>query len=229
MKVFTLLLIFGSVGAVSAANNHTILGSNQMGWNNGKARIVSQKTRNNLTIRHVRIKDRNCRSGYMDHLEMDGNIEENSSRLLEKMIKRLRTCKDRKGKEYSNTIYMNSPGGYIIEGIEMGTLIRQYEMTTRITRGQSCASSCAIAFMGGVYRYMDKRSEIMFHTPYIRQRNKIVCYKRQTTSTLRAYFIEMAGRKKGKKIFRNSVKYCDESKGWTPNYKRAAKYGITTK
>ena len=41
-------------------------------------------------------------------------------------------------------------------------------MRTQITGGGVCASSCAIAFLGGVYRGMSGDAKLMFHAPYTR-------------------------------------------------------------
>jgi hypothetical protein len=54
------------------------------------------------------------------------------------------------------TVYFHSPGGSLVEGIQLGKVIRQRKLDTSIgaegTNSGACASACAIAFLGGVSR-----------------------------------------------------------------------------
>lgn len=75
-------------------------------------------------------------------------------------------------------VYLNSPGGNLEEGLELGRIIRQYKLGTRVARSEPissdsctpggycpeqessgyCASACSYAFLGGVWRVADDRS-----------------------------------------------------------------------
>ena len=84
-------------------------------------------------------------------------------------------------------VALNSPGGNLIEGIKMGLLMRDLEISTTIGRqtatyeeggsenvewgwvtssNASCASACAYAFLGGVDRYMPEGSRFGVHQFY---------------------------------------------------------------
>jgi hypothetical protein len=45
------------------------------------------------------------------------------------------------------TVRLNSPGGLLLEGIKIGNVIRDAELETLVSRGDECASACALAFL----------------------------------------------------------------------------------
>jgi hypothetical protein len=51
-------------------------------------------------------------------------------------------------------IHLNSNGGDLFEGIKIGEIIHHSELETVIDADGSCFSACAIAFLGGVRRYV---------------------------------------------------------------------------
>ena len=51
------------------------------------------------------------------------------------------------------TVRLNSPGGLLLEGMKIGSVIRDAALGTLISRGEECASACALAFLGGTSRY----------------------------------------------------------------------------
>ena len=50
------------------------------------------------------------------------------------------------------TIFLNSPGGSVDDAINIGKLIRKYQLRTSIAQNDECLSSCFIIFMSGVAR-----------------------------------------------------------------------------
>jgi hypothetical protein len=69
-------------------------------------------------------------------------------------------------------LYLNSDGGNLLEGMKLGRLIREYDLYTYIgTRGNDffktnsgeCYSSCALAFLGGEYRFSSQGSVYGVH------------------------------------------------------------------
>src|SRR5262249_25941120 len=48
-------------------------------------------------------------------------------------------------------------------GIKLGLAIRKYKFSTAVSDGVRCLSSCAIAWLGGVERYMGPKALIGFH------------------------------------------------------------------
>jgi hypothetical protein len=50
-------------------------------------------------------------------------------------------------------VSLDSPGGSLSEGIEIGRHLQQFHFETRIERGKACYSACAFAFLGGMRQY----------------------------------------------------------------------------
>jgi hypothetical protein len=53
----------------------------------------------------------------------------------------------------SDTIRLSSPGGNLFEGMALGEAIRKARFNAVVGRGTTCASACALAFLGGTARY----------------------------------------------------------------------------
>jgi hypothetical protein len=51
------------------------------------------------------------------------------------------------------TVRLNSPGGLLLEGMEIGKVIRAARLETLVAHNEQCASACALAFLGGTRRY----------------------------------------------------------------------------
>lgn len=49
-------------------------------------------------------------------------------------------------------VWLNSPGGNSRVGLDMGAVLRKYQVLTRVRSGDGCASACSTAFLGGVMR-----------------------------------------------------------------------------
>lgn len=64
-------------------------------------------------------------------------------------------------------VAFRSDGGSLVAGIRIGTLIREKKFTTIIPDGGSCASACALAWLGGTRRFMGHGSSVGFHAAYI--------------------------------------------------------------
>lgn len=52
-------------------------------------------------------------------------------------------------------IWLNSGGGDLLEGILIGHVLRAWQATVRVPQGATCASSCTVAFLGGLFRFVD--------------------------------------------------------------------------
>jgi hypothetical protein len=106
---------------------------------------------------------------------LDGDIDQEAPTRLAQILANPRN--------HFADVYLNSPGGYIFAGIEIGNLLRRYGANTHVglmsinkdgdngldfakhTPGY-CYSACAIAFLGGVYRFVDKDSRFGVHQFY---------------------------------------------------------------
>lgn len=60
-------------------------------------------------------------------------------------------------------VLLNSPGGDLQAGIEIGTAIRLKGFTTLVSKGVECSSACALAWLGGKSRQMEEGSFVGFH------------------------------------------------------------------
>jgi hypothetical protein len=70
------------------------------------------------------------------------------------------------------TVYFNSPGGLLSEGMALGRLIRERGFATSVGRRNAhgfvpfagaCYSACVLAFIGGVYRFDPSASRLGVH------------------------------------------------------------------
>jgi hypothetical protein len=60
-------------------------------------------------------------------------------------------------------IWVRSPGGSASVGNQLGRLIRQTAVPTRIPQGWACFSACNFVFMGGAIRYVDPGGLFIVH------------------------------------------------------------------
>ena len=67
----------------------------------------------------------------------------------------------------SAAVVLNSMGGSMLAGIEIGKAIRLKHFGTYVPDDLVCASACALAWLGGVPRMMSERSQIGFHATSI--------------------------------------------------------------
>lgn len=65
--------------------------------------------------------------------------------------------------DYIKTIVLNSPGGSVSDALAMGRLIREKKFATEVEPGKYCASSCPLAFAGGVERRAGDKATIGVH------------------------------------------------------------------
>ena len=63
-------------------------------------------------------------------------------------------------------VAFNSNGGNLLAGISIGKTIRLKSFATAVLDGQTCASACAIAWLGGSRRFMSPTAHIGFHAAY---------------------------------------------------------------
>ena len=226
MKIIILLLSFVFL-AGCLGPRHNILGSDGYGYNQ-KGEILSDIIVDGLHIRHVRLlNDTDCVSGFSEHLELVGPIGPDSTTVLERMLPRLHECYDEQGTRIVNSVFMSSGGGYLSDGFKLGRLFREHSTATRVTSGQNCSSSCAIAFLGGDFRTLNGDATLMFHAPYISHNFfNIDCSNTGQVGELRRYYIEMLGQETGDILLERTMRYCSASNGWTVNADAAEVFGL---
>ncbi len=63
----------------------------------------------------------------------------------------------------AGVVLLNSPGGNVHAGIEIGKAVRLKRFGTMVLDAYSCASACALAWLGGTKRFMGANFAIGFH------------------------------------------------------------------
>jgi hypothetical protein len=69
-------------------------------------------------------------------------------------------------------VLLASDGGNATTGIEIGKIIRFRNYFALVPMGSQCASACALAWLGGTQRFLDKGAKIGFHAAYIIRRGE---------------------------------------------------------
>jgi hypothetical protein len=64
-------------------------------------------------------------------------------------------------------VVFSSPGGLLMEGLNIGADIKQRGYVTAVAENTLCASACALAWLGGARRLMTNSSKIGFHAAFI--------------------------------------------------------------
>ena len=212
----------------ACANRHQILGT-KYGWDESKVKVVSDIRVSDLRVRLVRLQNSDCVSGYTEHVELSGPIGPDSSEVMERLLQKLTKCQSKSsGKMIVNTVFLNSGGGYLKDGYKMGEIFRKHNMHTVITGGQTCASACSVAFLGGRFRTMEHDGLLVFHSPYYVTGVGIDCTDRGQVDVLRNYFVDKLGVKDGEYLHQRTMNYCSRSNGWKLNADAAKIFNITT-
>jgi hypothetical protein len=66
----------------------------------------------------------------------------------------------------SAIVAFDSDGGSLVAGLRIGEIIRLKNFTTVVLDQTRCASSCALAWLGGTKRFMGTTARIGFHAAY---------------------------------------------------------------
>ncbi len=230
MRFFVLFLLLLISGCQSQSNNHYSILGTTYGWNiqDHGIEVLLDAQIDKLNVRHVRMNNLECLSGFAEHLEIAGEIGPDSTAAIERLLPKLHRCERADGNWVVNIAYLSSGGGYLKDGYALGELFRQYQIKTVITGGQQCASSCAIAFLGGKFRRMEHNAQLLFHAPYRSNGIAIDCSDRGQVAGLEAYYKAFLGDKDGAFLLERTMSYCSASSGWILNADGAKLFGITT-
>ena len=63
-------------------------------------------------------------------------------------------------------VVFNSDGGNLFSGLRIGEAIHQWGFSTAVLQGGTCASACALAWLGGQRRFMAPTARVGFHAAY---------------------------------------------------------------
>lgn len=64
-------------------------------------------------------------------------------------------------------VFFHSPGGNAAAGILIGRAIREKGFLTIVSSSKTCASACALAWLGGAQRFMGEGARVGFHKAYV--------------------------------------------------------------
>jgi ATP-dependent protease ClpP protease subunit len=189
-----------------------------------------------LVIIHTQDSGAECASGSEYKIEVRGVIGPDSSFALEELLRRSPNCIQENGDIKSRTIIeLESFGGRLEDGYLMGRTFRSHEVETIITNNSTCASSCAVAYLGGVERLMESDAIIMFHSPYLpdlnAQGDRIAnCdIGSEMTTRLLEYYQEMTSPEQGERLMNRTMSYCSAEDGWVLRGSAAAElFGVAT-
>ena len=225
---FVTFLMLVLLSSCSTTPHHSILGTTY-GWDASKVKVLSDIEVNSLRVRHVRMNDENCKSGFKEHLELSGPIGPDSSEVVARIFEKVVRCQKVTGNGWIvSAVYLNSNGGLLKDGYRLGQTFRKFSAQTYITNGQFCASSCAIAFLGGLHRTMEGNGKLAFHSPYLRNGSSISCPSKEEAKDLNDYFASFLEPKNSQFLFDRTMAFCSRSEGWEINGDAAKLFGITT-
>jgi hypothetical protein len=86
---------------------------------------------------------------YTHSIRLTGEIVPGDSEKLFKILTKLKGIGIGVAGGPLATIELNSPGGSLVEGLNIGRLLKKFEVATEVRKGEQCLSSCALAFLGG--------------------------------------------------------------------------------
>ena len=101
----------------------------------------------------------NVRGSTSWYIFISGDIDKNSPEKFRKSVEGLT--------KYGADVYLDSPGGNLISGIELGRMIRKFGFNTHINKQNldvskfdksECMSACAMTFLGGSFRDVSEGS-----------------------------------------------------------------------
>jgi hypothetical protein len=126
-----------------------------------------------LTITHYEKEETICDSGGIHKFFLEGQVGPDSSFAVAALLKRNQQCKSSSGGViFSPIVSLASNGGFLTDGYKLGKTFREFGVTAVIESGATCASSCAVAFLGGKKRIVENGGAILFHAPYYKGQNE---------------------------------------------------------
>ena len=156
-----------------------------------------------------------CATGLISDFELTGVIGPDSTFAMTRLLERNPACRDASGRVLvPHVISLNSNGGLLDDGYALGRELRRLEISAVIGADMQCASSCAVAFLGGTRRVLEGDASVMFHAPYFSGENSlgkrdISCdVGEKALAELRAYYQEMTDAETGDRLFERTMWYC---------------------
>ena len=190
-----------------------------------------------LKITTSELQDSACASGSHHEIFLSGSIGPDSTFAVGKLLAERKPCISSSGDTTSPIkVILDSEGGLLKDGYKLGEIFRNQEISTLILDNNLCASSCAVAFLGGTKRMIGGKGSILFHSPYSLKMNidgskRINCsISEEEIEELKNYYVSMTSLDEGERLFDRTMWYCSSQEGWTVTGASAAElYGIATK
>ena len=88
-------------------------------------------------------------------------------------------------------VVLESNGGRLIGGLDVGAAIRNHQLPTLVVDGATCASACAAAWLGGTRRYVGASARVGFHSAYTKDWRNNPTESRGGNALLGAYLNRM--------------------------------------
>jgi hypothetical protein len=215
------------VGCAQTDEFHTILGSLN-GMPGSKVEVLADVRVGSLQIRHVRWANPECRSGFFEHLELDGEIGSDSSEVVERLLPEMSGCTHKdSGDKVGPGVYLNSNGGTVNDGYRLGAAFRKFSVAAVVNAGQVCASACAFAFIGAEHRAVHRDGYLIFHSPYRKVGIGIDCSDKGQVETLHTYINHSLGKADGDYLMSRTMDFCSTTDGWSLNGDAARVFRLT--
>ena len=184
-----------------------------------------------FTLNLPKNSTQNCEDTY-EFFWFDGPVNPDTPEIIDRILKEIKVCKTLDGKSLPVSIIMSSGGGYLKDGFETGEILRKYNTFSIIQKGEFCASSCAIAYLGANKRSIFGDGQIMFHAPYsydiaALEKGKVEIECQYENEKLQKYYIEMLGNEDGELLYKRTMSYCGIEASWSLNKDAAKILGIT--
>ena len=184
----------------------------------------------------TRVRSLGCSEGSEVWMTLTGMIGPDSSFAMDKLLEQLSPCRDSDGNLIKQVkLNISSGGGLLNDGYKLGRTLKKYNVRAVIKNDTSCASSCAVAFLGAANRVVEDKGQIMFHAPYFSGKNEygerdIDCDVGEKALTeLNDYYISMTDTETGDRLFERTMWYCSANDGWVVTGGAAAElFGIAT-
>lgn len=190
--------------------------------------VVSDIQVSGLRIKIERNKEKLCLNGYNYYFTLEGIIGADAREIMTRTIDTIDPCLYKPyNKRVKTQVYLNSGGGYLVDGVRLGEFFRENNIQTEVSDGKICASACAIAFLGGTTRVMKGKSILLFHSPYRETGIGIDCSDKKARSFFKGSLVKFMGEIDGGYLFDRAMSYCSNEDGWAINKDAAKVFHIT--
>ena len=192
---------------------HIVLGSGSYGYPAANVRVLNVVQGDDFEVRHSQVKFPECVSGSLDMVEFSGNINAGSLQIMNGMLNSVTPCIRRDGRRVVNPVYLNSPEGELMLGMQLGQWFQNQGLEAIVTEGQVCQSACALAYLGAQRKRVQANGRVVLHLSG-EQGKGFDCARSIDMMQLKNYLFSTAGKQKGQVLFNQALGYCRNGKGW---------------